>query len=299
MARKAPAPAEKRSKAASTEKPAKAAVAEKPAASEKASKAVPDGKAAAAARAPAKQAGDPRQALLERAALNAEGAYVSRSDPLADAKAARAIAQFVGEHAKEMSRRGLDKAMTAAALQLAREMEEHLQALPAAAVSARGRSQEDAELLADAAATALAVREGVLRVTRGPEGRAIAHAWGLGEPLSVRQPAHVVRALHRILAAAKSHPDTAADVGLVADDLQTMKGLADDLAVPSAGPRVDEHRQLIEAQGALRAWFDLVAAKALLAFAGDPEERARLLALIPRADDRRHQRRPAGESSAA
>lgn len=276
MARKAPAPAAKNSKAA----------------------APPRAPEAVADKGPARQAnGDARQALLDRGALNASGAYVSRSDPLADAKAARAVAQFVEAHAKEMSRRGLDKAATAAALQLAHEIEEHLQALPAAAVSARGRSQEDAELLADAAASAHAVRDAVLRVTRGPDGRRIAHAFGLGEPFSVRQQAHVVRGLQRILAAARSYPETAADIGLVADDLQTMKGLADDLAAPSAGPRADEHRQLIEAQGALRAWFDLVSAKASLAFAGDPDERARLMALIPRADDRRHQRR--GESSAA
>ncbi len=242
---------------------------------------------------------DARQTLLDRAALNAEGAYVSRSDPLADAKAARAVAHFLEAHAKEMARRGLDKGATTAALQLAQEIEEHLQALPAAAVSARGRSQEVAELLADAAATAHAVRYAVLRVTRGPDGRKVARAFGLGEPFSVRQQTHVVRALQRILAAAKAHPDTAADIGLGADDLQTMKGLADDLATPAEGPRADEHRQLIEAQGALRAWFDLVAAKASLAFAGDPDERGKLLALIPRADERRHQRRPAGESSAA
>ncbi len=268
-----------------------------PAPAEKSSKIVPTTeKPATAGKTSAKP--DSRQTLLDRAAANAGGAYASRSDPLSDVKGARAVAQFVEAHAKEMSRRGLDKGMTAAALQLAREIEEHLQALPAAAVSARGRSKEDAELLADAAATALAVRDAVLRVTRGPDGRAVARAFGLGEPFSVRQQAHVVRALQRILVAAKAYPETASDIGLGADDLQTMKGLADDLAVPSTGPRADEHRQLIEAQGALRAWFDLVAAKALLAFAGDPDERARLLGLIPRADDRRHQRRP-DESSAA
>lgn len=283
MARKQPAPVAKSSKAAAP-RPASAA----------------EGKngAAKAGVAVSKQ-GDARQDLLARAALNAEGAYVSRSDPLADAKAARGVALFLEAHAKEMVRRGLDKGATAAALQLAQEIEEHLQALPAAAVSARGRSPEAAELLADAAATAQAVRDAVLRVTRGPDGRRVAHAFGLGEPFSVRTQAHVVRALQRILAAARTHPATAADIGLVADDLQTMKGLADDLAAPAAGPRADEHRQLIEAQGALRAWFDLVAAKASLAFAGDPEERGRLLALIPRADERRHLRRPAGASSAA
>lgn len=265
-----------------------------PAAEAKSSKA-----AASDTTVPRQAVGDARQWLLDRAALNAEGAYLSRSDPLADAKAARAVAHFLETHGKEMARRGLDKGTTAAALQLAQEIEEHLQALPAAAVSARGRSQEEAELLADAAATALAVRDAVLRVTRGVDGRGIARAFGLGEPFSVRQQAHVVRALERILAAAKAHPATAEDIGLVADDLQTMKGLADDLGAPAAGPRTDEHRQLREAQGALRAWFDLVAAKASLAFAGDPDERGRLLALIPRADERRHLRRPAGESSAA
>ena len=51
--------------------------------------------------------------------------------------------------------------------------------------------------------------------------------------------------------------------------------------------------------GALRAYFDLVAAKATLALAGDPEERARLLSLVPRADERRHLRRSADEIPAA
>ena len=286
MARKAPAPAVKSSKAAAT---ADAQV-------NHSVETAPNGTAGTsqtpgnkqAARAGAEGA---RDSLLERAALNTEGGYLSRSDPLADAKAARAVAGFLESHGKEMSRRGLDKQATAAALQLAQELEEHLQALPAAAVSARGRTQEAAELLADAAGAAHAVRDAVLRVTRGPGGRTVAHAFGLGEPFNVRQQAHVVRALQRILAAAKMHPDTVADIGLVADDLQTMKGLADDLAGPDAGPRADDHRQLTQAQGALRAWFDLVAAKGLLAFAGDPDERARLLRLIPRADERRQQRR--------
>src|SRR3989442_1753811 len=71
--------------------------------------------------------------------------------------------------------------------------------------------------------------------------------------------------------------------------VQTMEDLARDLAgLPGAGNHFDEHARLLEAQGALRAFFDLVAAKASLALAGDPGERARLLALVPRADDRRH-----------
>ena len=50
----------------------------------------------------------------------------------------------------------------------------------------------------------------------------------------------------------------------------------------------DEQAQLQTAQGALRAFFDLFAAKASLALAGDPDERARPLSLVPRAEDRRH-----------
>jgi hypothetical protein len=249
----------------------------------------------------ARSASDAREELLVRGARNAQGAFLSRSDPLADAKAARAIVALVSEHARELSRRGLTAGYTEAALQLAQEIEEHLSALPAASVSVRGRSSEDADLLSDAAATAHAVRDAVLRVTRGPDGRTLAHAFGLGEPFSPRQHSYVLRALQRILAAAKEHPKVAEDIGLVAGDLQTMKDLAEELAKqPGAdGTRGDEHRRLVEAQAALRAWFDLVAAKGSLAFAGDPDERARLFALIPRADDRRHLRRAGTEWPAA
>ena len=65
-----------------------------------------------------------------------------------------------------------------------------------------------------------------------------------------------------------------------------MAGLVSDLAkLPGAGG--NELARLLEAHGALRAFFDLVAAKSSLALAGDPGERARILSLIPRADDRR------------
>lgn len=327
MARKAPAPSANR---AAPAKPATKNVKGDPAAAAKASArpakpaALPKSAAAEKSPAPARsapvkpaapakpaegsspakarpgKAAEARHDLLARAAANAEGAYFSRSDPLADAKAARAIAQLIGVHERVLSRRGLSAGYTEAALQLAAEIEDHLQSLPAAGISVRERSQDKAELLAEAAATAHAVREAVVRVTRGPDGRRLAHAFGLGEPFSVRQHAHVLKALQRILAAAQQHPSVAADIGLGADDLSTIEALATDLGkgFPETS-RGDEHRQLLEAQGGLRAWFDLVAAKALLAFAGDPDERGRLLSLLPRADDRRHARRKASETPAA
>src|SRR5438094_606255 len=138
-----------------------------------------------------KSAADARKDLLERAGRNRDGASQWRSDPLEDAQAARRVADLAQAHAPELSRRGLTSAYNEAARRLADEIEDHLQALPAAAVTARGRSTEQAELLADAAATAT------------------------------------------------------------------------------------------------------------LAFAGDPEERARLLSLLPRADERRHLRRSADEIPAA
>jgi hypothetical protein len=72
-----------------------------------------------------------------------------------------------------------------------------------------------------------------------------------------------------------------------------MQDLARELEkVPGAGaPISDEQAQLHSAQAALRAFFDLFAAKVSLALAGDPDERGRMLALVPRADDRRHLRR--------
>src|SRR5438105_8535860 len=153
----------------------------------------------------ARSASDARADLVARAARNAEGATLCRSDPLADAQAARAVVRAVEDHAAELSRRGLDGAFCEAALQLAREIEHHLQAMPAAAVSARLRSQEAADLLADAAATAQAVRTAVLRVTRSADGRRVARDFGLGDPFSTRQPAHVARALTRMLAARDMH----------------------------------------------------------------------------------------------
>jgi hypothetical protein len=233
--------------------------------------------------------------LISRAARNSEGATQFRSDPLADVKAARAVAAAVSEHSGELSRRGLPPAYGEAALLLAQQIEEHLQALPAAAVTARGRSPEAAELLADAAGTAQRLREAVQRLSRGPDGRRTQRDFGLGEPFSARQPAHVARALERILAALQSHPELRADLGVQGEDEQTLRDLLGDLAkVPGAGtPISDEQARLYQAQAALRAFFDLFAAKTSLAMAGDPDERARLLALLPRAEDRRHLRREA------
>jgi hypothetical protein len=236
---------------------------------------------------------DARNDLLARSVRNAEGATQFRSDPLSDAKAARVVVEVAHEHAAELSRRGLPASYGEAALELAKEIEEHLQALPAAAVTARGRSPETADLIADAYATAHAVREAVLRVSRGPDGRKTAREFGLGEPLSARQPAHVARALKRILEGLEAHKELRTDIGVLAEDIQIMQDLARDLGtLPGTGaPVSDEQANVAEAQGALRVFFDLVAAKASLALAGDPDERARLLSLIPRAEDRRHLRR--------
>ncbi len=248
-----------------------------------------------------KSADEARRDLVQRAGRNRDGGAFWRSDPLADAKAAREVAEVADSHAAELARRGLGPGYSEAAVQLAAEIEDHLQALPAAAVAARGRSPEQVELLAEAASTAQAAREAILRVTRGPDGRRAAHAFGLGQPFSARQPQHVLRALRHILEAAKAHPEVASDAGLIPEDLQTMRDLAGEVeTLPGAGaPLTDEAHALTEAQGALRAYFDLIAAKAMLAFAGDPEERVRLLSLLPRADDRRHARRSADQAPAA
>jgi hypothetical protein len=248
-----------------------------------------------------KSATDARKDLLERGGRNRDGASQWRSDPLADAQAARRVADLAQAHAPELSRRGLTVGYHQAARNLADEIEDHLQALPAAAVTARGRSNDEAELLADAAATAQRARAAVQRVTRGADGRRAAHAFGIGLPFSARQPQHVLRALRLVLDAAKAHPDVASDAGLIAEDLQTMRDLADDVEkIPGAGASLsDEAHALLEAQSALRAYFDLLAAKATLAFAGDPEERTRLLSLLPRAEDRRHLRRSIDEAPAA
>ena len=106
-------------------------------------------------------------------------------------------------------------------------------------------------------------------------------------------PAHVLRALERVLAGAGAHPEVAKDLGLLSGDLETLRGLAADLRkLPNLGaPLADEHDKLFRAHGALRAFFDLVAAKGSISLSGDPDERARLLNLLPRADDRRRQRR--------
>jgi hypothetical protein len=245
------------------------------------------------AKASARSASDARSDLVARAGRNADGATLCRSDPLADAQAARTVVQAVEEHAAELARRGLNGAYCEAALQLAKEIEDHLQALPAAALSARARSPDTADLLADAAATAQAVRTAVLRVARSAEGRRVAHDFGLGEPFSARQPAHVARALTRILAALELHREVRADIGLLPEDVQTMQDLVRELSAVAGQPSTvsDEQAQLLESQGALRVFFDLFAAKASLALAGDPDERARMLSLLPRAEERRHLRR--------
>ncbi|TMA18652.1 MAG: hypothetical protein E6J88_19185 [Deltaproteobacteria bacterium] len=242
---------------------------------------------------------DARTDLLARAERNAEGAASCKTDPLGDAKAARAIVEAVREHAAEMARRGLPAPYGEAALELAREIEEHLQAMPAAAVAARGRTPESADLLADAAATAQAIRDGVLRLSRGADGRKTARDLGFGQPFSARQPAHVARALQRILDGLEAHKELREDLGVLPEDIQTMQDLARDLGkLPGTGaPMSDEQAALLQAQAALRAFFDLFAAKAALALAGDPDERARLLSLIPRTEDRRHLRRQSERAS--
>src|SRR5258708_36191236 len=136
-------------------------------------------------------ADDARKDLLARSVRNNEGGCRLRSDPLADAKAARAVVTAAEEHAVELARRGLPASYGAAAIQLAQEIEDHLQALPAAAVTARGRSPETAELLADAASTAQAVREAGLPVSPGARGPPAAHCLGLREPRPLRPPAPV------------------------------------------------------------------------------------------------------------
>ena len=233
---------------------------------------------------------DARSDLLDRAARNSEGAAWSRADPLGDAKAARAIVDGVRTHAAEMARRGLPASYCDAAIVLATEIESHLSALPAAGIAARSRSAETAELIADAAATANAFRSAVLRLSRDADGRKTAREFGLGQPFSPRQPEHVLRALQKILQGLETHKELRADLGVMPEDLQTMQDMVRDLGkVPgTSGTVSDEQVQLHISQGALRAFFDLFAAKASLALAGDPDERARLLSLVPRAEDRRH-----------
>jgi hypothetical protein len=246
----------------------------------------------------AKSVADARRDLEERGTRNREGGVPNRSDPIADARAARAVAEIARDHIAELGRRGLPAAYSEVAVQLAAEIEDHLQAVPAAALAARGRIPEHAELLADAAATAQAVREAILRVTRGPDGRTAAHAFGLGDPFSARQPQHVLRALERIVAGASEHGRIAADAGLVSDDLHTMRDLLQELrTLPGAGtPLTDEAEALQRAQSALRAYFDLVGAKATIAFAADPESKKAILSALPRADERRHWRRVADDA---
>ena len=138
------------------------------------------------------------------------------------------------------------------------------------------------------------------RRARGVSGRRAAHAFGIGEPYSVRQPAHVLRALRRILSGASEHPTIASDAGLVVEDLRAISEMAEELAVHAglAGAH-DDHAALHEAHSALRVYFDLVAAKGTLAFAADRDELNRLLARLPRGVERRHLRRAVEQAPAA
>jgi hypothetical protein len=228
--------------------------------------------------------------LGERGAAASDGGAPLRADALADAQAARALAAKIGaEHKVELERRGLSRHLNEAAVQLAQQIESHLQSLGAATRAARERGPDEAEMLSEAALFAHSVREAVARVSRGTEGRFATHAFGLGEAFNVRQPAHVLRALQRIVAAAKAHPAVAADAGLIAGDLENAAGLAAEVArLPGAAPTDDASEKLHRSHAALRAWFDLVAAKVQIGLSGDPEERTRLLALIPRGHERRH-----------
>ncbi len=231
-----------------------------------------------------------RAVLGERGAAASDGGAPLRADPLGDAQAARVLAAKIdADHRVELERRGLSKHLNEAAVQLAQEIEAHLQSLGAATRAARERGQGAAEMLSEAALFAHSVREAVSRVSRGTEGRVATHAFGLGEAFNVRQPAHVLRALQRIVTAAKAHPAVAADAGLVANDLENAAGLAAEVAkLPAASAGDDASEKLHRSHAALRAWFDLVAAKVQVGLSGDPEERTRLLALIPRGHERRH-----------
>jgi hypothetical protein len=244
-------------------------------------------------KAPARKLASVAEALAllgERGAAASDGGAPLRADALADAQAARVLAGKIGaDHKVELERRGLSKHLGEAALQLAAEIESHLQSLGAATRAARERSPEEAELLSEAALLGHSVREAVARVARGTEGRRATHAYGLGEAFNVRQPAHVLRALQRIIAASKAHPELAADAGLLPDDLENAAGLAAEVAkLPGAAAQDDASEKLHRSHAALRAWFDLVAAKVQVGLSGDPEERSRLLGLIPRGHERRH-----------
>src|SRR5439155_307084 len=109
-----------------------------------------------------------------------------------------------------------------------------------------------------------------------------------GATMCRSHPLADARALTRILAALEAHREVRDDIGVLPEDVQTMQDLVRDLAEIAGAPATvsDEHAQLLEAQGALRAFFDLFAAKASLALAADPDERARVLALLPRVEER-------------
>jgi len=68
-----------------------------------------------------------------------------------------------------------------------------------------------------------------------------------------------------------------------------MQDLARDLGAIAGAPSTvsDEQHSMLERKGRCGRFFDLFAAKASLALAGDPDERARLLSLLPRAEERR------------
>src|SRR5438067_406118 len=152
--------------------------------------------------------------------------------------------------------------------------ESAVKARPAAAGGGNGKSLRNGKSAADAR------KELLERAGRNRDG---ASQWR-SDPLADAQAARRVADLAQAHAAEPSRRDLAADVE----------------KIPGAGaPLTDEALALVETQGALRAYFDLLAAKATLAFAADPEERARLLSLLPRADERRHLRRSADQVPAA
>ncbi|MFL5429905.1 MAG: hypothetical protein ACJ79M_09825, partial [Myxococcales bacterium] len=71
-----------------------------------------------------KAVAEARRDLEERATRNREGGVPNRSDPIADVRAARAVAEIARQHAAELSRRGLPLAYSEVAVQLAAEIED-------------------------------------------------------------------------------------------------------------------------------------------------------------------------------
>jgi len=179
----------------------------------------------------------------------------------------------------------------AAFCSLAREIEDHLQALPAGRW-AQGPVAGAASCWPMPPATAQAVRTAVLRVTRS----ARAARWRATSASAIRSPpasrAHIARALTRILVRVETHRRVCARHRVLPEDVHTMQDLARDLGRHRRRPghRVGRTGELLEAQGALRAFFDLSRPRRRWR-CRDPDERARLLSLLPRAEERRHLRR--------